>query len=141
MSTDPMVLALLAQVLLTFIVCLRLAIKRVGTMRAERIHPQRVADRQSMVREVPQAVDVADNFMNQFEAPVLFYLAVLLCLTLGIRGEAISQLAIGYVALRYIHAGIHLTYNKVVHRFYAFAASMIVLFALWLRIAYTLLTT
>lgn len=141
MRSDPLILALLAQVLLTFMVCLRLAVRRVGTMRRERIHPQRVADRQSMVREVPQAVDVADNFMNQFETPVLFYLAVLLCLHFGIRSDAIAQLAIGFVALRYVHAGIHLSYNKVLHRFYAFAASMIVLFALWVRIAYSLFAT
>jgi len=42
-------------------------------------------------------------------------------------------LAWGYVALRIAHSAIHLTYNNVFHRLSAFAASNVLLVALWVR--------
>ena len=43
-----------------------------------------------------------------------------------------------YVALRYAHAGVHCTTNKVMHRFSAFAAGCFVLALIWARVAYDL---
>ena len=43
-----------------------------------------------------------------------------------------TLLAWSYVALRVAHSVIHLTYHKVVHRSAAFAASTVVLIALWI---------
>ena len=48
-------------------------------------------------------------------------------------------LAWAYVALRVVHSGIHCTYNRVKHRFFAFAASNLVLWALWVVLAVQLL--
>jgi hypothetical protein len=36
-----------------------------------------------------------------------------------------------YVALRYIHSFIHLTYNRVIHRFAVYVLSTVILFTLW----------
>ena len=36
-----------------------------------------------------------------------------------------------FVALRVLHSAIHCSYNKVMHRFYAYVAGGMVLFALW----------
>jgi len=36
-----------------------------------------------------------------------------------------------YVALRCVHSFIHLTYNRVIHRFVVYALSAVVLFVLW----------
>jgi hypothetical protein len=36
-----------------------------------------------------------------------------------------------YVALRVLHSLIHCTYNRVMHRFAVFVASMVVLFVIW----------
>ena len=44
------------------------------------------------------------------------------------------SLAWMYVALRYVHSFIHTTYNTVMHRFYVFAASAMVLLVIWLRL-------
>ena len=41
---------------------------------------------------------------------------------------ALGALAWLYVALRYAHSAIHCTYNRVMHRFAVFIASMLVLF-------------
>jgi hypothetical protein len=40
-------------------------------------------------------------------------------------------LAWGFVALRVLHSCIHCTYNKVIHRFYAYLAGGMVLWTLW----------
>ena len=36
-----------------------------------------------------------------------------------------------YVALRYVHSFIHLTYNRVMHRFTVYVLSTVILFVLW----------
>ena len=81
---------------------------------------------------VPGHVSIPNrNYMNLLEAPMLFYVVViLLFVTAGVSGTAIV-LAWAYVALRIVHSLIHLSYNRVQHRLVAFALSTIVLCALW----------
>jgi len=70
--------------------------------------------------------------------PVLFYV---LCMSLAIVGMEHPVFIVGawaYVALRALHAAIHLTYNRVLHRFMAFVASSLVLFLLWAFFAWQL---
>jgi hypothetical protein len=40
-------------------------------------------------------------------------------------------LAWGFVGLRVLHSAIHCSYNRVWHRFYAYLAGGLVLWALW----------
>ena len=81
----------------------------------------------------------ADNFRNLFELPVLFYLAlVVAALTQQVTAIALS-LAWAFVALRIVHSAIHCTYNRVWHRFYAYLAGGLVLWALWAVLAVGLL--
>ncbi|NUZ05383.1 MAPEG family protein [Schlegelella sp. ID0723] len=81
---------------------------------------------------VPPRVSLANrNLMNLLEVPVLFYVvALLLYVTAGATATAVA-LAWTYVGLRVVHSAIHLTYNRVLHRLTAFAASNVVLAALW----------
>jgi hypothetical protein len=70
--------------------------------------------------------------------PVLFYV---LCLALYVTGTVDALVLYGawaYVALRAAHSAVHLTYNNVFHRLAAYAASNVVLFALWARWAFAL---
>ncbi|MFN7673333.1 MAG: MAPEG family protein, partial [Betaproteobacteria bacterium] len=46
-----------------------------------------------------------------------------------------------YVAARYAHSYIHLTSNTVMLRFYAFAASCLMLLGGWVMFAYQLATS
>ena len=43
-------------------------------------------------------------------------------------------LAWSYVVLRVAHSMIHCTYNRIVHRFTAFALSNVILVALWVSL-------
>jgi hypothetical protein len=44
-----------------------------------------------------------------------------------------------FVALRLVHSGIQCTYNKVVHRFYAYFAGGVVLWTFWGVLTYGLM--
>lgn len=83
-------------------------------------------------KRVPGEVSLSNrNFMNLLEVPVLFYIV---CLVFYVSGAAIASfmtLAWSYVALRVVHSLIHLSYNKVMHRLIAFAASNIVVIVMW----------
>lgn len=82
---------------------------------------------------VPPYVSIPNrNYMNLLELPMLFYVVcVLLYITTG-ASDIATKLAWAYVVLRIIHSIIHLSYNKVIHRLSAFAASNVVLAALWI---------
>jgi hypothetical protein len=89
---------------------------------------------------VPGQVSIPNRaWMNLLEAPVLFYA---LCLV-SVVAQAVDGLAVTlawiYVALRMVHSLIHLTYNHVVHRLVAFAASNLVLTLMWIRLTLALL--
>nr|WP_314260674.1 MAPEG family protein [uncultured Devosia sp.] len=75
---------------------------------------------------------LSNNFDNQFQLPVLFYVACLLSLIVGGTGWAEVLLAALFVVLRYIHAAIHVTRNSVLHRFGVYFAGLVVLALLWL---------
>lgn len=69
--------------------------------------------------------------MNLLELPVLFYVICVASYMTDSVGSAILYLAWLYVSLRIVHTVIHLSYNKVLHRLIAFAASNVVLIAMW----------
>lgn len=119
---------------LTAAVWVRLYVDRIGEMRVRRIHPQALATN-DQVRVTLKKVGASDNFRNLFEMPVLFYA---FCLALAISGLATPAFAAAawvYVLLRALHSFIHISYNKVMHRFYAYAASSLWLFGLWTAFA------
>lgn len=74
------------------------------------------------------------HFTNLFEVPVLFYVVSLLCLFLNREDATFALLAWLYVAARFTHAFVHLTYNKVNHRFLAFFTSNIILIIFFIRL-------
>lgn len=119
-----------ALVVPTFVVMLFMAYKRFSAGFAGRLKPS--AFKLGESPEVPDDVRVVNrNFVNLFEMPVLFYV---LCLALYVTQHVsvlMLALAWGYVALRALHSLIRATYNKIPHRFAAFAASNGVLLAMW----------
>jgi len=139
MYFKPLLLPLLAQVLLTFIVMYIMGRKRVNEIKKMKIHPQRT-DVRTHAREVfKESEAAADNYHNQLESPILFYVVILLTLMLMVQDYVIVALAWTFVGLRYIHSFIHITYNRVLHRFSVFVFSSLVLFALWFRLGWIIL--
>ena len=135
---DAIFLPALAMVALTIAVWLRMYATRIGEMRRERIHPQAVATSAQMAARLSDT-RAADNFRNLFELPVLFYLALLVAAMTAQTGVAVLALAWAFVGLRVLHSWIHCTYNKVMHRFKAYLAGAVALWALWAVLAFGLL--
>ncbi|MFM7085176.1 MAG: MAPEG family protein [Hyphomicrobium sp.] len=78
---------------------------------------------------------ISNAFHNQLEMPILFYSLVLAALLIKVVDESMVMLAWSYVGFRGLQALIHVTYNKILHRFLAYAMSNLVLIALWVILA------
>jgi hypothetical protein len=114
----------------TALVWFKLYADRIGEMRARRIRPQSLSTARAAAGELERTA-AADNFRNLFEVPVLFYL---LCVALAVTGGSTAGFVAAawtYVGLRTLHSLIHVTYNRVMHRFLAYAASTLLLFGMW----------
>ena len=127
-----------AMVFVTLAVWLKLYADRLAEMRELGIDPQSV--RNSAVNPgVLKRVESSDNFKNLFEIPVLFY-ALVACLA---AADMVTPFFVvgawAFVALRALHSFIHCTYNRVIHRFYAYAAGAVLVFAMWGVFAFRLI--
>jgi hypothetical protein len=135
----PLLLPLLAQVALTFIVMVNMYRKRVSEMKIKRIHPQRIKTRYKSKALLTDSASAADNYSNLFELPALFYLAILLTLTLMVQDSILVVLAWLFVVSRYLHSFIHVSYNNVMHRFSVFIFGSFVILAYWVRLGWIIL--
>ncbi|WP_193336377.1 MAPEG family protein [Devosia beringensis] len=84
---------------------------------------------------------LSNSFDNQFQLPVLFYVAALLALLLGGVTWLEVVAAWLFVALRYVHAIIHVTTNHVLRRFTVYSAGLAVLVILWLMVLFRVFLT
>jgi hypothetical protein len=125
-----LLLAVVAQVLLTIAILLLLGRERIPPVMSGEIPMSDIAvDRSAYPL---RARLFANSFDNQFQLPVLFYVAVLLALWAGGVSWGDVVLAWLFVALRCIHAIIHTTTNHLLPRFSAYTAGLVVLVLFWL---------
>ncbi len=123
---------MLAQVFLTYMVYAVLGRRRFGPLIAGAVRPKVYTTRGS---EPEGSATASNNLMNQFELPVLFYA---LCLSLYVSsgvGAATVAIAWVFVALRFAHASVHLTSNRLGMRSALFAAGFAVLGVGWVLFA------
>lgn len=130
MSSILIFLPAVAMVLLTVVVTFRMFFERKRQMRAEKITFREIPSASQMATRFTDT-RAADNYRNLFEAPVLFYLALLVAFASAQVTTLVFILAWSYAGLRWVHSFIHCGYNRVRHRLYAFFASSLVLWALW----------
>lgn len=135
-----LLLSVLALVLLTLAIALRMFFSRVREMRRRRIAPHEVATSIQMVATL-QDVQAADNYRNLFEVPVLFYALVAIALAVHHTPEWLVIGAWLFVLLRVVHSLIHCTYNRVIHRMVAYMAGYGLLVGLWIAFVVTLRTS
>ncbi|NKB34577.1 MAG: hypothetical protein GKR91_15905 [Pseudomonadales bacterium] len=85
--------------------------------------------------EVPDIVTkTTRQVSNLFEVPVLFYVAGVLYLSLEVSSTLPVTFAWAFVAARFLHSCIHLTYNNVLHRVVAFGLGNLAVLAMWISI-------
>ncbi len=131
MNTDPIWLPVVAMVLVTALVWIKLYVDRIGEMRAKRIAAQALDTTRAAASRL-ENTNAADNFRNLFEVPVLFYV---LCIAIALTGDSTPGMVMAawaFVGLRALHSLIQVTYNRVMHRFLVYMASTLLLFGLWI---------
>ena len=119
-----------AQAGLVALVWVRLYAVRLTEIRRRRIEPQRLARSDEAVKLLENN-SAADNLRNLFEIPVLFFAICLALYPTGFVTQMQVSLAWGFVMLRAVHSVVHTTYNRVMHRFLAYAVSTLFVFAMW----------
>ncbi|WP_404343218.1 MAPEG family protein [Pseudoalteromonas mariniglutinosa] len=128
-----LILAMFCQVLLTFIVMVVMGRRRFRAAKNKHISMQDFATMQ--LAAAGDSVRVADrNFINQFEMPLLFFIACLIALQLHAVGYIFVSLAWLYVLLRVLHSYIHLTANTLKIRYYSFLISSVIMLAMWVML-------
>jgi hypothetical protein len=139
MNQKLILLPLLAQILLTIIVSLRLVTARINEMRQKRIHPQKIATSTGATQQLSDSLKISDNFSNQFETPVVFYTLIILLYITSMANTVFMILTSLFAVLRYVHSYIHCGSNNVMQRFYVFVASAILLWLSWILFAFELI--
>lgn len=130
MTFQPILIPVFVMVALTFVVAFVMGRRRFRYYREQRLHPQKTASRYDMNR-LMEDNRAADHFMNLFEMPVLFYVAVIIALITQNTSDWLLGLAWLFVAARIVHAFIHCTSNNVFRRFKAFISGFFILMAMW----------
>lgn len=112
------------------VVWVMLYVNRIGEMKAKGIDTEDFKGPNN-VKDSLENINASDNFKNLFEMPVLFYVLCGFIAISGLTTPALVCMAWIYVALRAAHSLIHITYNRVMHRFLVYALSTILLFVMW----------
>lgn len=74
---------------------------------------------------------VSNAFDNQFQLPVLYAVAVFIAIQMG-PGPVEVLLGWAFVVSRFVHAGIHITSNHILGRFWAYCTGLGLLWVLWI---------
>jgi len=129
---------LLAQIFLTFVVGVGMATLRMRALTHGEVKEREIALDSS--RWPDRARQFANNFSNQFETPVLFYVLILAAMHVGAVNWLMALLAWVFVASRVLHALIHLGGNIVRLRGGAYGIGVLALFGMWLMVTVKLVT-
>ena len=135
MSVFSLVYPMLAMVLLTVAVLVLLFRSRVRMVREGLAPVSYFRTFQGSVETPEYSLKPNRHFVNLFEAPTLFYAGCLAAMVTGVTGTWVVALAWAYVAMRYLHAFIHLGGNRVRYRMRAYFVGWICLLALWITVA------
>ena len=127
---------LLAQMLLTVGMFGLLAARKAQAVRLKTVNLKQAAlDHGAWPENV---VKVSNNIANQFESPVLFYVACLALFQLNAVSAVVLVLAWLYVATRLLHGFVHVRSNHVPIRMKTFAAGLLLTLVLILVIGWEL---
>ena len=122
----------IAQVVLVFVVYVVLGIRRTEAVKSG---AAKVGQFKTRTTEPDVSATAANNVLNQFELPVLFYVGCLALLLITGVSYLTLTLAWLFVLTRYCHAWVHLTSNYLRHRSMLFFAGAVLIALLWLCLA------
>lgn len=115
----------LAQVALTFVILFVMGYFRRQALQAREVKLKDIA--LSSDAWPGKARQAANNFSNQFETPVLFYVLAIMAIHVGATGWLMTGLAWLFVATRVAHAYVHIGSNDLRLRPLAFLVGCVAL--------------
>lgn len=127
-----------AMFMLVALVLMRMRTLRFGAVRQGQVSVDYFRAYDGEVEPRPLRV-IERHFANLFEVPTLFHVGCLMAYAARFVDAWAVGLAWGYVALRVLHTGVHLTRNDVIVRFSLYMASNGVLSLFWLLLFVRLL--
>ena len=86
----------------------------------------------------PFEARLSRHYQNLLELPVLYYVAGAAISVAGLADPTFVALFWLYLPIRVVHAVIHISYNRVIHRAAAFGAGMVLVSAIWIRFLFLL---
>lgn len=137
MNGHVLLYPVLAQIALTFFLGIKLARARFKAGNSGQVKLRDIA-----LSNEPWPEDVkkiSNNFSNQFETPVLFYVLIGIAIFVGSTGWVMQLLAWIFVASRVVHMTIHTGGNNVLRRFQVFGIGILSLVAMFAIICFSVL--
>jgi hypothetical protein len=126
--TQHLLLPAFVQVALTVYVLTRMGQGRVRAVRSGLVKRSEV-DNKSAYSETVQKF--ANNYVSQFELPVLFYVVLLFALATGLADGVLVGLAWAFVVSRLVHSLVHTNTNRIATRFKVFVAGLVFVVGMW----------
>jgi hypothetical protein len=130
MSVQNVLLPVFAQATLTFFLMIWMARARFASVREGKTKISELKRDWSKWSEKP--TQLAAAFHNQFQLPVLFYIAVIIAVITTQADLVFVVLSWLFVVMRVIHAYIHTGNNDLMTRFRAFLVGALILMVMWL---------
>ncbi len=138
LMTLLLIWAVFAQAMLAMIVLLKMRSARVRAYKESSVSLEEIAVNSSAWPDYVRKIQ--NNYANQFELPVLFYLACTMTLIFGIENLLFVVISWVFVVSRYVHMIIHTGSNRIRNRFRVFLIGMICVVLQWLYIIITTTT-
>jgi hypothetical protein len=126
--TEATIWPMIAHVALVFCLYFMLSFRRVGAVKGGRARVEQFREN----REEPaESLIVKNAIANQFELPVLFYVVSILLYLVDADNPVTVAGGWLFVVLRYLHAYVHVTSNRIRYRRPLFIAGFAVVGLLW----------
>ena len=133
MSIAAIMAPVFAQVALTFAVLIGVGSSRFKAVKAGEVKLGDVALSSDNWND--KIRQIANNYNNQMQLPLMLYIAVAFFILLGKVDLVAVILAWAFVASRYVHAFIHVGSNALAQRFRVFLIGAVIMMALWVWLA------
>ena len=126
------------QVLLTSVVMVLMGRRRIRAAKKREI-TMSAFKTMNLTGANEQVIATSRNFDNQFQMPMLYLFSVLFTVQAGLADSLYLLLGALFVLLRVVHTIIHIGSNHIRARFSVFLLGCVVLWAIWLRLAWQVL--
>jgi len=126
--TQHLLLPAFVQFALTVYVLIRQGQGRVRAVRSGEVKRSEI-DIKSAYSETVQKF--ANNYVSQFELPVLFYVVLAFALATELIDLELIGLAWAFVGSRLLHSFVHTGANRIATRFKVFVAGLVFLVGMW----------